>query len=225
MRHLVQDLAVLLTMLGYRTKSSRHPWRHGVTFLHSPLPPSPPSLTLWNSLCFRGASPVTVRCASPVTAGVQVRSLSITDDLSHSPSDLPTRWYGTIMVHFLFFSPKKIPHHVENAWYYDPRRSNKNADAPMILYWIALSTMLYRLLCSESATISRLASNHMLCRHVWFFTISGTHHRQRRVYSVDNVNWSKIFVERIDIMREVGAMVVAACLTRYNYIRSPAAAK
>ena len=80
-----------------------------------------------------GASPVTVRCASPVTAGVQVRSLSITDDLSHSPSDLPTRWYGTIMVHFLFFSPKKIPHHVENAWYYDPRRSNKNADAPMIL--------------------------------------------------------------------------------------------
>mgnify|MGYP006168612105 CR=1 FL=1 len=62
-----------------------------------------------------GASPVTVRCASPVTAGVQVRSLSITDDLSHSPSDLPTRRDGTIMVHFLFFSPKKIPHHVENA--------------------------------------------------------------------------------------------------------------
>ena len=114
-----------------------------------------------------------------------------------------------------FFSPKKkIPHHDENACYYDPRRGNKNADAPMILQWIALSTMLYRLLCSESATLSRLASNHMLCRRMWFFTISGTHHRRRCVYSVDNVNWSKIFVARIDIMREVGAMAVAARLTR-----------
>ena len=33
----------------------------------------------------------------------------------------------------LFSLLKKIPHHDENACYYDPRRSNKNADAPMIL--------------------------------------------------------------------------------------------
>jgi hypothetical protein len=43
----------------------------------------------------------------------------------------------------IFFSPKKIPHHDENAPYYDPRRSNKNADAAIILQWIALSIYIF----------------------------------------------------------------------------------
>ena len=84
---------------------------------------------------------------------------------AHKNPQKPTNTHVHV-AHTYLSHLKKIPHHDENACYYDPRRGNKNADAPMILQWIALSTMLYRLQCSESATLSRLASNHMLCRHM-----------------------------------------------------------
>ena len=65
-------------------------------------------------------------------------------------------------------------HHDENPSYHDSYHITENANTKIIPRWIILSPMLYRLVCSDWAILSTIATYMVVCQHWLFFTISAT---------------------------------------------------